>query len=219
MNNKLIKICRIQDVDTARYLGKLGVNFVGLHIIFDLPSKKITSTYKKIVLELRNHFPNTKTVLVTRIQNIDTLIKISKLFLADYIQISSDISLHEKKGLRTELRKLLINTSIIETISAQESSLEHLRKHLLADIVVIDKNFYGGTGKEIIKTKVNDILKVVRKRTVLLAGGINITNVGDKFKKFRIDGIDVMTSVEINSNNHTKDKNKINAFMKVFHAQ
>lgn len=105
MSKYSIKICRISDVHTARFLARCKIDFIGLHAIFELPNKKQLSEFKSIIRELREYYPKTKTVLVTRIVNPNKLLNIYKNMPTDFVQWSAPVGKAEKKYFLSYAKK------------------------------------------------------------------------------------------------------------------
>lgn len=215
MNTFNLKICRIKDIYTARYLSRCKVDFLGLHAIFEIPDEDQLSQYKKIIFETRKYYPWVRTVLVTRIEKAKDLLLIYKEMPSDFVQISSVMNVKEKKEFLKEAAKIYPNIQIFNVLSATESDPEKISENILGDYVIIDKEFAGGTGEQINKLLVKQIISKLKGKYILLAGGMGRVNINKWLKNLNAKGVDVMSSMEIGENDKRKDISKIHDYLKV----
>jgi len=82
----IIKICDVKDIHTARLCGNLGINMVGMHGIYGLKPTNL-APYKRIVAELKNNYPKTKAVFVTKIRQHRKLRRILDKLDIDFLQV------------------------------------------------------------------------------------------------------------------------------------
>ena len=70
-----VKICDIKDIHMARFCGRMGVDMIGIHAIYNLDSN-LLKIFERLVDEIKMYFPYTKVVLVTKIRDAEKLKKI-----------------------------------------------------------------------------------------------------------------------------------------------
>lgn len=207
-----IKICRITDIHTARYLARLGVEFLGLHAIFELPEEDLLVRLQKVIYEISNYYPGTKTVLVTRIDSPKKLLSVYKKLPTDFVQISSDFSAENKKIFLERARKYNKNIQIFNVLSSIESSNFNIENDVVGDHVIIDKEFAGGTGEQIPKEVAKSIVDKLVNKYILMAGGMGRVDPSSWLKGIRVAGVDIMSSMEFGGGDKRKDINKITAY-------
>lgn len=214
MSNFNIKVCRIKDIYTARYLARCGIDFLGLHAIFELPDGDQLFQYKKIISEIREYYPWVRTVLVTRIEKANDLLHVYKEIPTDFVQISSIMNIDEKKTFLSEANKLHENVQIFNVLSATESDPEKISENVLGRYIIIDKEFAGGTGEQIDKLLVKQIISKLKGKYILLAGGMGRVNINKWLKNLDAKGVDIMSSMEVSEVDKRKDMYKIHNYIK-----
>jgi len=208
-----IKICRITDIHTARYLARMRVDFLGLHAIFGLPQKSDLKQYRQIIKEIRRCYPHTRTVLVTRIEDPKLLISVYRHMPTDFVQISANMPKSEKQIFLNNAKKIFPDVEIFNVLSSKESSVDTINQDVLGDYVVLDKEFAGGTGAQIPKTLTAKIITRLHDKYILLAGGMGRVDVNSWIAGLSVAGVDIMISMEIGSGDKRKDIKKINDYL------
>lgn len=211
--NYSIKICRISDIHTARFLARSGIDFLGLHAIFDMPNKKTSVELKKIIDEIRLYYPKTKTVLVTRITTPKKLAAVYAKLQTDFIQWSAPVSKSDKKNFLNYARKCQKNVKLMNVISSTETNILSACKDIVGNWVVIDKEFAGGSGTTTPKETLQFITKKLSGKKVLIAGGMGRVNISRWLKGMNVIGVDIMSSMEISRDNKGKDFEKIKDYL------
>lgn len=214
MNKYSIKICRVNDIHTTRFLARCKIDFVGLHAIFGLPNKKQLIQFQKIIKELQKYYPETKTVLVTRIINPRTLVDVYKKMPTDFVQWSAPISKRDKEFFLSYVKKLRQNVNIFNVLSSSESNMTYSYKDIVGKYVIIDKKFAGGTGTQTPKELLVELTKSLKGKYILLAGGMGRVNIRSWLGTIPVAGVDIMSSMEVSSNDKRKDLKKIARYLK-----
>ena len=214
MNKYSIKICRIADLDTARFLANHKIDFIGLHAIFRVPNKRQLCEFQKIIKELRESHSQTKTVMVTRIADPRCLLDIYKKMPTDFVQWSAPVKKADKLYFLARAKKILPKVQIFNVLSSSESDIASSRKDIVGKYIVIDKKFAGGTGTQTPKNVLVALTKVLKGKYILLAGGMGRVNVRSWLGHICVDGVDIMSSMEISETDTRKDRKKILRYLK-----
>ena len=205
-----VKICGLSDVESALTAARAGADFLGL--VF-APSKRQVLPEKALSLvgaisELE-HRPELVGIFVDLpTQEVNQIAEYCRL---DWVQLSGKETWRYCRKIERPIIKVIhISARMkIERI-LNKVDMGH-RLHLKHDpICLLDsqaKDAYGGTGK-IFNWQ---LAKEVSARfPVIIAGGLNPTNVGQLIKECKPWGVDVSSGVESNGQ---KDTSKIKAFI------
>ncbi len=209
----IVKVCRVFDKETAESLARLGVQFIGLHAIFNMPNAEETKVYNQIIESIDAHYPKTRTVLVTRITDPEELAKVYKTVPTDFVQISGPCSRETKLKFLQLAQATKKHVGIFNVVSGTES-LEFNLDDIVGDYVVIDKEFAGGTGELVPKQTVNMLTTALKGKTILLAGGVGRVDTLQHISGLSVDGIDVMSSLEFSKDDKRKDMTKVSALLR-----
>ena len=208
----LVKVCRVFDIETAEKLARLGVQFIGLHAIFDRPNPQNTLAYNQLINTMRDSYPRTRTVLVTRLTEPKKLAQIYRKAPTDFVQISGPCPRSAKIKFLELAQAVNKNVKIFNVISASEN-LKINSEDIIGNYVVIDKEFAGGTGKLIPKQTVSALTHALKGKTILLAGGVGRVDARQHIAGLSVDGIDVMSSLEFSKDDKRKDMRKVYALL------
>jgi phosphoribosylanthranilate isomerase len=192
------KVCRIQDLATARLCAEVGADFLGLHAIHNL-SQRCCKLYARITKELSDYYPSTQAVLVTKQDSSAKLAKILLRTKIKYIQlhIPVDDPKHIFGSIEREVHSPL---NFIGVLSASESSA---RTRLISrppkslKFYLLDSGWRGGTGTVPDEARTKRLLKAANSRKTFLAGGLNPINVQRFIKKYSPGGVDVQSGLEV----------------------
>jgi len=206
-----IKVCRVNDVDTAIRLERLGVDFVGIHmksnVIYD---KEIL--YKTLAREL----VKAGLVVVTRTKDIELLGHIINKLEPEYLQLHSRWSKKESEELRKVIQRWGRTTKVIGVVALETSASTDLISDLVDvwDYMLFDSSFGGGTGilirEEILRTAAG--IAKSYGTPFFIAGGLNPENVGYYVRTYRPYGVDVQSGVEVKGTSQ-KDLSKVEKFI------
>jgi len=209
----LWKVCRVNDVQTARLCAELGADYVGLHAIAELPREK-EEQFRRIVITLKKEYPECRPVLLTKVADASVI----RLWLAQTgIKLLQFHAAAETGFLRTIVEGSE-STRLIGVIAAEGDGIEACataeRLSMLDDITesfLVDSSWRGGTG---LPANVELVQRIVRILSavgrVFLAGGLDANNVGKLLAETGASGADVQSGVE--KSKGVKDPAKLRAF-------
>ncbi len=188
MRTPKLKICGITIKEQGKAIAELGADALGFVLYPKSPRYITPEDIKQIVFDLP---PFVKTVGVFVNETVDTVATLMKRTGLDLVQLSGD----ESKEYCDSLSSLSIPwikgfRMKDETSIAQLSSFQN--RYLLLDAWSDDE--YGGTGQVFDWT----LLKhgMIDNQKLVLAGGINATNVKKAIDQFKPYAIDISSGVE-----------------------
>jgi phosphoribosylanthranilate isomerase len=206
----IIKICGIKYEDTALAAAEAGADYIGM--VFAASSRQVTpAEAEKITAALKKHKSKVKTVGVFVNERMTTVRKIADTCRLDWVQLSGDESWEYGAELARPLIKVIrVNAKngtdeIAEQLASGKKQMADKKHLFLLDTIVSDK--YGGTGVTFDWSLAKPAAK---KYDVIIAGGLNPTNVGQAINQLKPWGVDVSTGVETRG---TKDLKKITKFI------
>ena len=217
------KICKVADVSTARLCAAAGARFLGLHAINGLTDEK-AEQFSNIRIFLGNLGSYCEPVLLTKIADPKVIASFSQKTGIRWLQLHFFATEMLLKQISEATRALCgWNPLFIGVVSAEDSQARQLLQQLLAitDVqrVILDTNWTGGTGRPTSNERILDILShfppEVLSRKLLLAGGINATNLKQKIGRFALAGVDVQSGLESASVNISKNGGLIREFSKL----
>lgn len=203
----ICKICRVRDIHAARLLAQLGADLLGLHAIYRLKKKYLLS-YKQITAEMATCYPHVGTVLLTKVENIQSIIRMVKQINPNYVQLHTYWNASQVEKLRSQLvSQRQAHIQIIAVIDPERigSKAEDIRRVAqAADLILLDRH-RGGTGRLIAPTHMRACIKLIRPRRILIAGGLSHKNVKKCINRLKPHGVDVQSGVERSIEHGTKD--------------
>lgn len=183
-----VKICGLKNEDDIAYVNKYEADFAGF-VLFPKSKRNVSiDTAIKLKQKLNNGI---KSVAVT-VSPDKTLIDEVEKAGFDIIQIHGEIS-------DDILDK--INILIWRAINVTADTAEKVKLHPKVKAVVVDGEKYGG-GKTFDWSKDFDTYNV----PLILAGGLNASNVAEGIKRFRPYAVDVSSGVEKPDGNGKDEK-------------
>ncbi len=199
-----IKICGIRNVNEANKASLLGADYFGL--IVEYPGTNLSLTREE-AKEIIRKLPHLKFIILTILSNPD---KVYDLIL--YTKPWGIQLLNPSKKIIKILKPLKTKTIAVIFVSNNEAMLK-IKEYGEADYLLLDSkvgNKLGGTG---ITHDWNISNKIVKssKLPVILAGGLNIENVGNAIKKVSPWGVDIESSMR--NKNEFRDLSKIKKFI------
>ena len=193
-----IKICGLTKVEEASYLNENRVDFAGMVLFFPKSKRNIAiDKAKEIIKALSNEI---KKVAVVVSPSKDEIKQIEQAGF-DYVQIHGKLS----KELLEEIQIPILKAFNIVDMDQYETY--HNCKKIVG--YVFDA-IEPGSGKTFDWSLVKNIPR--DEKLLLLAGGLNPSNVKEAIKYLQPDGVDVSSGVEY-SNKLGKDKEKIDLFV------
>ena len=207
-----IKICGLSEVQHALAAAEAGADFLGL--VF-APSRRQVSAEKalQVVEAVRALKPSQVVVGVFVNSAVDEVNRIADYCHLDWVQLSGDETWHYCQQIERPIIKAIhvSNTRTSEEISSEIAIGHQLLPQedfvCLLDSRVADT--YGGTGQAFDWQLAKEVSATF---PVLIAGGLNPTNVGQLIREIQPWGVDISSGVETNGQ---KDTAKIKAFIQV----
>jgi len=205
-----IKICRVNDLETARALAVLGVDFIGLHLV-TTPTDERLRHLAAIISYCTKRQTVTQPVLVTKNLTLAELCTAVQVLQPPFVQLHDAWS---QEHLRTFRASFPAATKIIVVVDPVANVNVWISEHPeLADYVLLDR-IQGGTGKPLPD---DGVVKQMHKFTqfpVFLAGGLNAENVAAAITAHKPFAVDVQTALEVPGFKGRKDIVKTLAFTK-----
>jgi phosphoribosylanthranilate isomerase len=207
--NVKVKICGITRKKDLNFTVDAGADAIGF--IVGVPSSPRNISVDK-ALNLVSQIPVfTKSVLVMVPNSLEEIINTHQIVDTDAIQIHGDIMFDTET-----IRKEIPSIDLIRAVNLKSKALPNLNE--LAryyDAILLDSYVpgrYGGTGMTQNWSFSSNIRKTIKPRKMILAGGLNPSNIQEAIKKVKPYAVDVSTGVE--SNPGVKDPEKVTAFIK-----
>jgi phosphoribosylanthranilate isomerase len=198
-----VKVCGImdeQDLDSA-ILG--GADAVGFIVDIEGSRHRISAGIAKELVKKVPVF--TKSVAVIAPANIEDAVFLANETEADILQVHGTLGFEEIAKLKD-----IVSQKIIAASAPGQEALDLAK---VADAVLLDTvkdGKLGGTGA-VHDWFISSKLAEKMKAPVILAGGLNPSNIGKAIKVVRPYAVDVSSGVETNGR---KDQNKIESFIK-----
>jgi phosphoribosylanthranilate isomerase len=212
--NNLIQIAGIIDSVEAAMLMNLGVDYLGFPL--RLPVNKDDLTEDAAVKVIKEIVPPHKAVLITYLDNAVEIIRFCLKLNVHIVQLHGRISTGELKMIKMNRPDIEIIKSLVvykDNYTELENTVQNLSEWI--DLFITD-TFDPATGASGATGKTHD-WKISRKlveisdKPVILAGGLNPSNVIQAILKIKPAGVDVHTGVE--SSTGRKDYNLVKNFV------
>ncbi len=213
-----VKICGIKTREIAEAAIENGADALGLVFYEKSPRNIGIQEAKRIILNLPP-FVNKVGVFVDKGQ--DDLLKTIEETGIDTIQIHGDSEIYSYNFIKDFKKRT--NLPIIMAVRVEKldyQTISHLmenqiQKQSLISAWLVDKyttEAFGGTGKPVaLESLGGGIIKEFIKKRVIMAGGLNSSNISGLFETIVPYGIDVSSGVEIEKG--VKDKKLIKDFL------
>ena len=192
-----VKICGIRSRDEAEIAVAAGADAIGLLVgqVYESPDFISPDTAREIYEATG---PFVVPVLVTHLTDPDAIVELAEQVPTWVLQLHSDLSGEALRQLRSRLapRKLLGKVSVEgphSVVRARE--IARYVDALLLDSCDRATNRVGGTGL-VHDWNLSAQIASQSKVPVILAGGLNSTNVGEASELVRPWGVDVNTGVK-----------------------
>ena len=208
-----IKICGLSEVQHAVAAAEAGADFLGL--VFASSSRQVSVGKALQVVEAVHALKPHRVIIVGVFVNAtaDEVNRIADYCHLDRVQLSGDETWHYCQQIERPIIKTIHVSSIktpegmVSEIAGGYQLLSRQDLIFLLDSRVGDA--YGGTGQTFDWQLAKE---VSTKFPVLIAGGLNPTNVVQMVKEIQPWGVDVSSGVEKNGR---KDTAKIREFIQV----
>lgn len=164
---KLLKYCNIKNIYETRSAALLGIPLLGFHLISDNDFKR-KDIIRDCVRELRSFYPSTKSILVTKEKNIDTLITLVKEFEFDGVQLHYPDSDLQASALKGHFGNKFI---VIQVLTPENADFQPTQ----CDYIIVDRSYLGGTATQVPLDRLNQLINNISNKEikVLIAGGIS----------------------------------------------
>ena len=208
-----VKICGIRRREDALIAAELGADAIGLlvgqrHNSPDFISPTVAKDISRALP------PSVEAVLVTHVEDMDELERLSQESEIRTVQLHSEIAPDSVERLRGRLPHLKIFKSI-NIISADSvaypEAFEQLVDGFVLDSVNLATNQVGGTGKTHDWSVSQQIVMRYPEIPIILAGGLNSENVRSAIECVRPFGVDVNSGTK--APDGFKDPRKIEGFI------
>ncbi|MDR3668363.1 MAG: phosphoribosylanthranilate isomerase [Ignavibacteriaceae bacterium] len=212
--NSLIQIAGIIDTNEAEMLMSFGVGYLGFPL--RLPVNKDDLTEEDAVNVIKKIPPPHKAVLITYLNEAVEIIKFCDKLNVKIVQLHGNITqkeLEKTKLIRPDIE--IIKSLVIHQDNYLELNNTVLNLSQLVDFFITDTfdpvtGASGATGKTH-DWNISRKLVEISPKPVILAGGLNPSNVKQAILQIKPAGVDVHTGVE--SENGRKDINLVKKFV------
>lgn len=195
----LIQIAGVIDKEEAIMLMSAGVDYLGFPLRLPVHKEDLTEDEAAEVIKII--FPPHRAVLITYLDNADEVIKLCTKLNVNTVQLHGKISKEELE--RTKL--LRPDLEIIKSLVVAANNYPELERTIetlstFVDAFITD-TFDPSTGAEGATGKTHDWtisrkLVEISPKPVIIAGGLNHTNVKKAILEIYPAGVDVHTGVE-----------------------
>ena len=197
--NQLVQIAGVIDEAEAQMLLQCGVKYLGFPL--RLPVNKEDHTEEEAAKIISSLPVTTHPILITYLNDHEEIAEFAKQLKVDCVQLHGSISIAELELLKEKYPQL----SLIKSLIVRENNLGNLKEEIFnfdpfVDAYITDTfdpntGATGATGKthnwDVSREIVNST-----KRPVILAGGLNPSNVKEAILKVKPAGVDTHTGVE-----------------------
>lgn len=205
-----IKICGLSGVDDALVAAKAGADFLGMVFAPSRRQVNLESALKLVEAVRTSGYQSSLTGVFVN-EDPEQLNQIASTLQLDWIQLSGDENWEYCRNIERPIIKVihvLPGTKSSEISGKIEAGLKILDSK--ACLLLLDTGHpdaYGGTGQPFNWQIAKDICESV---PVIIAGGIDINNIGSLIGELHPWGIDVSSGIETGG---VKDASKITAFI------
>jgi phosphoribosylanthranilate isomerase len=207
-----VKICGITSPAEAQLAERLGAHAIGLLVgrLHAAPDFVEPGDADRLA---RSVPPFVVPVLVTHLDETETLLRLAYAVACPVVQLHSDLNAPELRELHARLspRKIIGKVSVED-----ESALERAREiEAYVDAIVLDTrdrttDRVGGTGL-VHDWSISARIATASKVPVILAGGLTPENVAQAIQAVRPWGVDVNSGVE--TRDGRKDEDRVRRFI------
>ncbi len=196
---QIIQVAGIIDVEEARMLMDLGVEYLGFPL--RLPVNKEDLTEEEAVIVTKEITPPHKAVLITYLDDADEIIAFCNKLKVKIVQLHGHIELDELiklKKIRPDIeviKSLVVKGNNLPELEDKVNTLSHWVDMFITDTFDPDTGASGATGKSH-DWNISRHLVNLSAKPVILAGGLNPDNVRQAILFTNPAGVDVHTGIE-----------------------
>lgn len=193
----LVKICRVDSIEEARLFSWMGVDFIGLHAIDGADAER-TNLLGSICRASSSHRSRISTVLLTKIQDLSSIVRMVREIRPDYLQLHAPWGHDDIKRVRRALDVGYDDDIGLITLvdPSEPNSVALVEQHsATSDYVLID-HYRGGTGQGHSTIHLDALFGALPRVPMFLAGGLTPVNVARAVTDFGPYGVDVQSGVE-----------------------
>lgn len=212
--NKIIQVAGIIDAQEAKMLMELGVEYLGFPL--RLPVNKEDLTEDEAVEVIKGiHHPH-KAVLITYLNDADEIIKFCDKLNLKVVQLHGDINFQQLTLLKNRrpdievIKSLVVRKNNFRELEEIVNSSSQWVDLYITDTFDPETGASGATGKTH-DWSVSRRLIEISPKPVILAGGLNPSNVREAILSTNPGGVDVHTGIE--SVNGRKDQQMTKRFI------
>ena len=205
-----IKICGLTEVEHALAAAGAGADFLGL--VFAPSRRRVTPEKAREIVQAVRHL-NSRAEMVGVFVNapLAEVSRIADMCRLDWVQLSGNESREFCSEITYPIIKVIhvSSHSDIQKLAAEIADGYRLKPEgeLIYLLDTQSDDFYGGTGRAFEWRLAHQIMA---GRNVIIAGGLNPSNVGQLLEEASPWGVDVSSGVETDGK---KDLLKISAFI------
>lgn len=193
-----VKICGLTSPEDARTACEAGADMIGVIV------KVNVTTPREIDFVTANEILNTvpdniDTVAVSMPNNLEEAQELSDRLETDFLQIHNSLPPSEIRKIKEKTDQSIISVCKVSRISGKFCGVisEAEKKAEVSDILLLDTKSGngGGTGNThnwYISSKIRETIKI----PLILAGGLNPSNVKPAIRKVKPYGVDAASGVE-----------------------
>lgn len=206
-NETRIKICGVTGMEDARMCAGAGADFLGFN--FYKPSPRyIEPTRARLIIEaLRLENPHVEAVGVFVNETPEEVARIARLANLHAVQLHGDEQADDCRRLMDEGLRVTKALRVGADFKLETAEGFAFCESVLLD--AFDGNLYGGSGARFDWSVARQAVNLVPR--LILAGGLNASNVGEAIDSVAPFGVDAASGVE--SAAGVKDELKVRAFI------
>jgi phosphoribosylanthranilate isomerase len=211
---KLIQVAGIIDAAEARMIMECGVDYLGFPLRLPVNKEDISEEKAAEIIRLIKspHVP----VLITYLSNAEEIILFCNQLNLYVVQLHGKIGIPELKKIKSVRPDIDIIKSLVvkgDNYSELESTVQNFSPWV--DLFITDTfdpvtGASGATGKTH-NWEISKMLVSVSPKPVIIAGGLNPSNVRKAILEIKPAGVDVHTGIE--ASNGRKDFNLLKSFV------
>ncbi|MDQ7818750.1 MAG: phosphoribosylanthranilate isomerase [Melioribacteraceae bacterium] len=196
---KIIQAAGIIDIEEARMLMDLGVEYLGFPLRLPVNKEDLTENEAaEVIKEIK--LPH-KAVLITYLCDADEIIALCDKLNVRIVQLHGNIEIEELKKLKAlrpdieVLKSLVVYGNNLKELETTVNTLSQWVDLFITDTFDPVTGASGATGKTH-DWRISRRLIEISTRPVIIAGGLNPSNVKNAILATKPAGVDVHTGIE-----------------------